>query len=139
MNMNQSPLLKWLADLFNPRQPKTNLPFRLTKKRYTLLRKQAKQLVMERLEHFNLFYNFSYKKVFIKNQKTRWGSCSTNRNLNFNYNILFLPTHLQDYLVVHELCHLQEMNHGQDFWNLVARQIPDYKNCAKELRATRMR
>jgi predicted metal-dependent hydrolase len=94
---------------------------------YARLRVQAKQLVVERLEHFNQFYGFSYKKIFIKNQSTRWGSCSSKSNLNFNYRIITLEPELQDYLVVHELCHLGEMNHGASFWKLVEQTIPNYK------------
>ncbi len=96
-------------------------------------RESARKLVHMKLEYFNQFYNFSYKKVFIKNQKTRWGSCSSNNNLNFNYRIVDLAPELQDYLIVHELCHLQEFNHGKAFWDLVATQIPNYETLRKKL------
>lgn len=99
-------------------------------------RAQARALVHARLAHFNQFYNFSYNKVFIRNQKTRWGSCSNKGNLNFSVRILLLSPELQDYLVVHELCHLKEFNHSQRFWDLVAEQIPDYKRLRKVLRYT---
>lgn len=94
----------------------------------------ALKLVKSRLEYFNQHYNLGYKKIFIKNQKTKWGSCSSTKNLNFNYKIILLPQHLQDYLVVHELCHLKEFNHGKAFWNLVGEKIPDYKILSKKLR-----
>lgn len=90
-------------------------------------REAARALVHAKLAHFNAFYNFSYNKVFIKNTKTRWGSCSSRGNLNFNYRIIHLAPELQDYLIVHELCHLKEFNHGQAFWDLVALQVPNYK------------
>jgi predicted metal-dependent hydrolase len=77
---------------------------------------------------------FEYGKIFIKNQRTRWGSCSSKKNLNFNYRIALLPAELQDYLVVHELCHLQEFNHGKKFWDLVGGQIPGYKELDKRLK-----
>ena len=125
----------WIKTIFGITHTK---PVRVTQKRYATLRKQAKLLVVERLNHFNTFYQFPYRRIFIKNQKTRWGSCSGNRNLNFNYRILFLPPHLQDYLIVHELCHLQQMNHSQAFWDLVGQQIPEYKPYSKELRTFRM-
>lgn len=96
--------------------------------------KQAHTLVLNKLEAFNQYYNFSYKNVFIRNQKTRWGSCSSKKNLSFNYKIIFLSQELQDYLIVHELCHLKEMNHGSDFWELIGRQIPEYKILRKTLR-----
>jgi predicted metal-dependent hydrolase len=95
----------------------------------------ARDLIHWRLEHFNRHYGFAYNRVAIRNQSTRWGSCSSNRNLNFNYRITLLTPELQDYLIVHELCHLAEMNHGPRFWSLVGETIPDYKKLSKQLRA----
>ncbi|HTH92921.1 MAG TPA: M48 family metallopeptidase [Candidatus Paceibacterota bacterium] len=94
---------------------------------YKKYKEEARVLVHARLEHFNQYYNLPYKKVFIKNPKTRWGSCSSAGNLNFSYKILFLDPALQDYLIVHELCHLKQFNHSKAFWDLVSEQIPDYK------------
>ncbi len=87
---------------------------------------QALSLVRERLHFFNQHYGLHWKSISIKNATTRWGSCSRLKNLNFNYKIVYLPSELQDYLIVHELCHLQEMNHGRKFWNLVREMIPDH-------------
>lgn len=94
----------------------------------------ARKLIRERIAYFNLFYGFSFGAVRIKNHSTKWGSCSSKGNLNFNYKIIFLPPHLVDYIIVHEVCHLQEMNHSKKFWLLVARTIPDYLLRRKELR-----
>ena len=99
-------------------------------------REAARALVHARLEHFNQHYNFSYNKVAIRNQKTRWGSCSNKGNLNFSVRILMLAPEAQDYLVVHELCHLKEFNHSQAFWDLVAQQVPEYKRIRQILRYT---
>ena len=99
-------------------------------------REAARVLVHARLEHFNQYYNFSYNKVTIRNQKTRWGSCSNKGNLNFSVRILALPRDAQDYLIVHELCHLKEFNHSSRFWDLVAEQVPDYKRIRHMLRYT---
>lgn len=110
------------------RRRKKTLPIPVAK------RAQARALVHARLEHFNQFYNFTYNKVFIKNQRTRWGSCSSNGNLNFNFKIITLAPELQDYLIVHELCHLKEFNHGKAFWDLVALQIPEYETLRKQLK-----
>jgi len=94
----------------------------------------ARQLVHQRLIYWNQFYNLPYNRVAIRNTRSRWGSCSSKRNLNFNYRILFLSPELQDYLIVHELCHLAEMNHGPRFWALVARQIPEYRDSIRALK-----
>lgn len=113
---------------------------RLVRKKKTVVtvaeRETARALVHARLEHFNQYYNFTYNKVAIRNQKTRWGSCSNKGNLNFSVRILTLEPDAQDYLIVHELCHLKEFNHSSRFWDLVAQQIPDYKRIRRLLRYT---
>ena len=106
-----------------------------TKKHYAEHKEAARVLCHERLEHYNQYYNLQFNRVAIRNTRSRWGSCSSKKNLNFNYRILFLEPELQDYLIVHELCHLQEMNHASQFWALVAEQIPEYKVCVQKLRA----
>ncbi len=97
-------------------------------------KERAYNLVDDRIAHFNKFYKYEIERVVIRNQKTRWGSCSGKKHLNFNYKLVFLPIELADYIVVHELCHLKEMNHGKHFWALVAQQIPDYKECRKQIK-----
>ena len=94
---------------------------------YKKYKEQARMLVHARLEHFNTYYKFSYNKVFIKNTKSRWGSCSSAGNLNFSYKIFFLEPAVQDYLIIHELCHLKEFNHSKAFWALVSEQCPDHR------------
>ncbi|MFH1030081.1 MAG: M48 family metallopeptidase [bacterium] len=97
-------------------------------------KKKVEEFIKSRIEHYNRFYNFSYNKILAKNHNHRWGSCSIKGNLNFNYRILFLPPQLADYITVHELCHLKEMNHSRRFWALVEETIPDYKERVRELR-----
>jgi len=97
-------------------------------------KKQARKLVEERLKYFNKHYNLKYNRIAIRNQKSRWGSCSSSKNLNFNYRLAIIPLALADYIIVHELCHLREMNHSRAFWSLVAEVIPDYKNRQKKLK-----
>lgn len=101
---------------------------------YEQFKEQARRFVLERLSYFNEFYNFAFERVAIRDQRTRWGSCSNKNNLNFNYRIVHLPKEHADYLIVHELCHLKHLNHSRDFWNLVAETIPDYRRISKELR-----
>jgi predicted metal-dependent hydrolase len=106
---------------------------------YLKYKDAALQISKERCAYFNSFYKFTYNKITVRNQKTRWGSCSKRGNLNFNYKIALLPVNLADYLVVHELCHLGEFNHSQRFWGLVEKTIPDYKILKKELSNFRVR
>lgn len=113
---------------------KTKTKRLLPKKEFIRRRGQAYDLVLEKLKKFNEIYKFKYRKVTIRNQKTRWGSCSKNGNLSFNYKVIYLPYHLADYLVVHELCHLGELNHSKRFWALVAKTFPDYRKMQRELK-----
>jgi hypothetical protein len=128
---------EWLrAKLFHLEQ----LPVlgRADKADYLSRRAAAQILAIERLQHFNQFYHFTYRRISIRNQGTRWGSCSRRGSLNFNYRILDLAPDLQDYLIVHELCHLQEFNHSTAFWQLVAQTIPDYLAKRSVLRRLRL-
>jgi hypothetical protein len=90
--------------------------------------------IKNKVEFINCHYNFIYNRISIKNQKTCWGSASRKGNLNFNYKIINLPEELQNYIVVHELCHLKELNHGRKFWQLVAETMPKYKTLRKKLK-----
>ncbi len=101
---------------------------------YKKHKKEARILVYNRLEYWNGLYNFSWGRISIRDQKTRWGSCSQKGNLNFSYKLAIIPEKLSDYVIVHELCHLKEFNHSKDFWELVARAIPDHKETRRELK-----
>lgn len=101
---------------------------------YLKNKEKAREIVNDRLEYFNQFYGYQWNNIAIRNQKTRWGSCSKKGNLNFNYKIALLAPTTADYIIVHELCHLKEFNHSQNFWTLVAKTIPDYKIIRAELK-----
>lgn len=103
-------------------------------KEYNAKKEIARKIIMQRLVELNQGYGFLYKKVAIRNQKTRWGSCSKSGNLNFNYKIAFLGSEVLDYVIVHELCHLKEFNHSQNFWDLVAVEIPDYQEIQDKMK-----
>jgi len=101
---------------------------------YLKYKKEAFVVVVGRVEFYNNIYKYSLNSISIRNQKTRWGSCSEKRNLNFNYKILFLPKKMRDYIIVHEICHLKEFNHSKKFWLLVGKSVPDYLEIRKQLR-----
>jgi hypothetical protein len=102
-------------------------------KLYNKYKEEARELVSRRIVYWNAFYNFSWGRISIRNQKTRWGSCSKKGNLNFSYKLALLPKELSDYVIVHELCHLKEFNHSKNFWELLSRTIPDHKKKRKAL------
>ncbi len=91
------------------------------------LTKQAKAIIPVRAEYFAEIMGVKYGRISIKHQVTRWGSCSAKGNLNFNCLLMLCPTEVQDYVIIHELCHLKELNHSQKFWNEVEKYCPDYK------------
>ena len=105
-----------------------------SKRHYLQNKLKAKEIILESLDFFAALYGVKYKRVSIRNQRTRWGSCSKKKNLNFNFKIALLPTELQDYIIVHELCHLKEFNHSSKFWNLVSRTIPNYREIINDLK-----
>lgn len=91
-------------------------------------------LARSKVRKWNEFLGFTYSDIAIKDLKTRWGSCSANGELIFNHRILFLPEELQDYVAVHELCHLKVPNHTEKFWQLVEKALPNYRELAKAIR-----
>lgn len=97
-------------------------------------KKEARSKYKERVEHYRKKLGVSYNKIFIRDQKTRWGSCSSKGNLNFNWRLIMAPLSIMDYIVVHELVHLIHPNHSRDFWKLVESVIPDYKEKKQWLR-----
>ena len=107
---------------------------RYSQKDYLRYRENALSLVEDKARQLSEEHSYSYNKINIKNQKTRWGSCSRKGNLNFNYKILFLPERIQEYIVAHELCHLREFNHSKKFWKLVSKMVPDYTVVKSDLK-----
>ena len=100
-------------------------------KRY---RKTARDTFEKRVSYFHPFTGGNYTSITVRDQKSRWGSCSSRGTLSFNYRLIFAPPHVLDYVVVHELCHLTHMNHSKDFWNMVGTVMPDYKICKNWLK-----
>lgn len=125
----------WILDKINHQTQQARAwPIKIDKQEYLANKQRALKFINERLEYFNQKYNFKIKRVSIKKTATRWGSCSRLANLNFNYRLLWLPEHLADYIIVHELCHLGQLNHSAKFWRLVEQTLPNYKELRKELK-----
>ena len=99
----------------------------LTAREIRQLAEEALEVLPKRTAYFARILGVSYGRITIRNQKTRWGSCSAKGNLNFNCLLMLTPPEIQDYVVVHELCHRLEMNHSQRFWNHVYSVLPDYR------------
>lgn len=91
------------------------------------LAEKALKILPDRVRWFAERIGVSYGRITIRNQKTCWGSCSSKGNLNFNCLLMLTPPEVIDYVVVHELCHRLEMNHSRRFWELVERELPDYR------------
>ena len=90
-------------------------------------RAAARQVITQRVEIISKALKLNYNRIFIRDQKTRWGSCSQKRNMNFNWRLIMAPPEVLDYIVVHELMHLIELNHSPKYWQLVAGVCPDYQ------------
>lgn len=95
-------------------------------KRNVYIRK-AKETITKRASYFARLMGVSYRNITIREQKTRWGSCSSEKNLNFNWKLILAPPEVLDYVVIHELCHLKEMNHSKAFWDEVEKVMPEYE------------
>ena len=99
----------------------------LSKEELSALAEEAKAVIPRRVEHYASLLGVTYGKITIRNQRTRWGSCSSEGNLNFNCLLMLAPPSVLDCIVVHELCHRKEMNHSKKFYNIVEAVLPDYK------------
>lgn len=93
----------------------------------SFLAEMALVRIRERLEVYAPRIGVSYGRVTVRNQRTRWGSCSAKGNLNFNWRLILAPEKCLEYVVIHELCHRREFNHSARFWDLVQRQMRDYQ------------
>mgnify|MGYP000933961646 CR=1 FL=1 len=96
--------------------------------------KEAKDLLKNRLKELSEIYGFKYNRVFIRIQKTRWGSCSAQNNINLNINLVRVSNKLQDYVILHELVHTKVKNHSFEFWNMLNEYVDDARKCDGKLK-----
>ncbi|MCQ4334311.1 M48 family metallopeptidase [Natronomonas sp. F2-12] len=93
----------------------------------TLYRRKAREMFEKQAEYYAKAMGVEYGQIHIRNQKTKWGSCSTSGTLSLNWRLMMAPQEIVDYIVIHELAHLQEPNHDDSFWSLVAEYDPEYE------------
>ncbi len=98
------------------------------------IKKKAREVIPQRVEYYAKLSGISYKWITIRLQKSRWGSCSADGNLNFNCLLVLMPLEILDSVVVHELCHRHHMNHSKEFYDEVLQIFPEYKRCSKWLK-----
>lgn len=99
---------------------------------------RAKQILPARIQYYAKIMGVTYGRITLREQKTRWGSCSSKGNLNFNWKLALMPDEILDYVVVHELAHRMEMNHSDKFWKIVENVLPDYRERRKWLKECRL-
>ena len=116
----------WILKNLRQVQRVQTLPH-LTEEELEILSDQAHSLLPEKVRYWAPRVGVTYGRITIRRQKTRWGSCSAQGNLNFNLLLMLTPPEVMDYIVVHELCHRKEMNHSARFWAEVEKVLPDYK------------
>lgn len=134
----QTWILKHLA-IMQDRQAHDPIPAGvISDKELRHMTEEARIIIPERVKYFAKIIGVTYGQITIRHQKTRWGSCSSLGNLNFNCMLMATSPELIDYVVVHELCHRKQMNHSPLFWKEVEEILPDYRNLRSRLREYRL-
>ena len=121
---------------FNERQKELDNIQPFTKEEISDFTKRAKEIIPERVSLYAPKIGVTYNRITIRCQKSRWGSCSSKGNLNFNCLLVLFPTEIIDSVVVHELCHRKHMNHSQQFYKEIEKVFPEYKKWHKQLNET---
>jgi predicted metal-dependent hydrolase len=124
---------EWIERSIGKMRDRKTLPVR-GRRAYLKYKEEARRIISARVRYWNRTYGYQYGRIAIKDTSSLWGSCSRKGNLNFSYKLIFLPEELQEYVVVHELCHLAEPNHSRTFWALVEKAQPEYVRLRRELR-----
>ena len=131
----------WIFRKAASQKPRTDNRPGTGAKPYSDLTAAERRLIQKKFEEKAAFYakkmGVTFERITIKNQKTRWGSCSAKGNLNFNYQLYYLPEELMDYVVIHELAHRKHMDHSREFWAFVGKYCPDYRERRKKLKGYR--
>ena len=109
--------------------------YRENRNNHTVINKtKARTIILKRLNELSEMYGFTYNRIFVRNQKTRWGSCSSKNNININMSVIKLPGELMDYVLLHELVHTRLKNHSKDFWQELNKYVGNAKWFDKQLK-----
>ncbi len=120
----QGDVIAWFAD----KSSSFYVDFPLIKKAAnSWLKERAKSELRLRIEQLAAKNSFEFQKIFIRSQKTKWGTCSSKQNISLNWRLMKVPDWVRDYLIIHELCHTVHLNHSKDYWNLVEQHYPERK------------
>ena len=117
----------WIETHLKKMEKRVEATPQLSEEEIALLKNKAKIELTEMVERFSRFLDLKYGRITITSAKSRFGSCSSEGNLSFSYRCMLYPYEVQEYIVVHELCHLVHMNHSKEFYRLIASVLPDYK------------
>ncbi len=118
---------KWILEKLEKHKNRKAVDENLSDEQIAELRVQAKKYFKDKAEYFSKIMNLKYGRITITGAKTRFGSCSSKRNISFSYRLMLYPEAAREYVVVHELAHLVEMNHSKRFYAIIERYLPDYK------------
>ena len=119
---------RWISDRMATQERKAEMESTLTDEDIARLKREARLYFTEKTEYFAAVMGLDYKKVRISSAKGRFGSCSSSGNISYTYRLMLYPEAAREYVVVHELAHLREMNHSSRFYAIVAGVLPDYKS-----------
>lgn len=123
----------WIQKHLENYKPQPQLP-KFTQEQLQELAEEARRIIPPRCAHFARLLGVNYGRITIRAQHSRWGSCSSQGNLNFNCLLVLTPPEVLDYVIVHELCHRVHLNHSSAFWDSLAQVLPDYASQRKWLK-----
>jgi len=124
---------QWINEAKVRMQGKVALPVR-GRRDYLAHKEAARRFIVPLVENWSRAYGLEFNRIAIKDTTSLWGSCSRRGNLNFSFKLLFLPRDVAEYVIVHEVCHLAQPNHGEQFWQLVESRLSAYRRLRTELR-----
>lgn len=132
--------VNWLVRKITQMRSSGYTPYlRRSRADYLRYKEQARETAVDIATRLRATFGLRFRSISIRDQRTRWGSCSRRGDVSLNYRLVFLPERTQEYLIAHELCHVLEFNHSTAFWRVVADVIPDFRDHRKALRAYRLR